>query len=734
MSIRRRRRGGDSNIFNSDKRQRMKRIKQEQRQKSGGKGVNTWTPLHYAAYYVILPMVLIFVIEMMGYKSLLGGFRFIIKHPWPYVVNVLMIATSFCLSLFFRKRRPVIMIFTVLWSICGIANFILLLNRVTPLTGNDLKLISDLFGVIAKYLNGIQVVLMVILLVIVFGIIVWAFMTWQPDVKKVSPLRALVITAAMIAVTWGAMLIGWKTGTLETQFPELSASYKKNGVIYCFTNSLVDVGIRKPANYSAEEIEKQTSTESASKAENGEKENDKENGKETEAVKREGPSPNIVIVQLETFFDVNRLKDFRFSINPIPNFTALSEQWPSGLFSVPVIGAGTVNTEFEVLTGMNMDDFGAGEYPFKTILTETTMESIAYNLAAQGYATHALHNHTGSFYGRNKVYANLGFNTFTSVEYMYPRNYTYMGWAKDKVLTGEIEKVLDSTEGPDLAYTVSVQGHGSYPSEPAAVYSRHVMAFSDTITDEGYMNQVQYYVNQLFEMDEFIKELVDMLEARDEDCILLMYGDHLPSLNLEDEDLSRGTTFQTNYFIWNNMGLEFDGGNIEAYDVNSMLLGAINVKDGVINAYHQSAKAKMKGFTMNQEQYLEGLKQLEYDILYGEKLCYNGQNPYSPTVLQMGIDPISVSEVYESADGGVIVRGKNFTSYSIVVIDGENQKTQFVDKDMLKVEGVDLWDGAEVKVMQKTLSQTNTLTYHEETTSSEGGGSSESETEAKAGN
>jgi len=728
MSIRRRRRSGDSNIFNTDKRQRMRRIRQEQQQKSG-KSVHTWTPFHYAAYYVLLPMALIFVFEMMGYKSLLGGFQFIIKHPWPYVVNVLMIATSFCLSLFFRKRRPVIMIFTVIWSICGIANFILLLNRVTPLTGNDLTLISDLFGVIAKYLNGVQIVLMVILLVLVMAVIVWAFLTWKPDVKKVNPLKALVITAAMVAVTWGSMLIGWKTGTLETQFPELSASYKKNGVIYCFTNSLVDVGIRKPANYSAEEIEKQTSTESEAQKES--EEESKEN--ETKAVKRDGPSPNIVIVQLETFFDVNRLKNFEFSIDPIHNFTALCKEWPSGLFSVPVIGAGTVNTEFEVLTGMNMDDFGAGEYPFKTILTETTMESIAYNLAAQGYATHAIHNHTGSFYGRNKVYSNLGFNTFTSVEYMYPRNYTYMGWAKDKVLTGEIEKVLDSTEGPDLAYTVSVQGHGSYPSEPAAVYQRHVLAFSDTITDEGYINQMQYYVNQLFEMDEFIRELVDMLEARDEDCILLMYGDHLPSLDLEDEDLKRGNTFQTNYFIWNNMGLEFEGGNIEAYDVNSMILGAINVKDGVINAYHQTAKSKMKGFTMNQEEYLEGLKQLEYDILYGEKLCYNGQNPYSPTILQMGIDPIRVSEVYESADGGVIVRGSNFTSYSTVVIDGENYPTQFVDKDMLKVDGVDLWDGAEVKVMQKSLSQTNTLTYHEETESQEEKPSQESETE-KAGN
>ena len=33
---------------------------------------------------------------------------------------------------------------------------------------------------------------------------------------------------------------------------------------------------------------------------------------------------NIVVVQLESFFDVNRLKDIEFSENPLPNFTQLS--------------------------------------------------------------------------------------------------------------------------------------------------------------------------------------------------------------------------------------------------------------------------------------------------------------------------------------------------------------------------------------------------------------------------
>ena len=44
--------------------------------------------------------------------------------------------------------------------------------------------------------------------------------------------------------------------------------------------------------------------------------------------------------------------------------------YSSGYFKVPSVGAGTANTEFEVLTGMSMRFFGPGEYPYKTYVKE----------------------------------------------------------------------------------------------------------------------------------------------------------------------------------------------------------------------------------------------------------------------------------------------------------------------------------------------------------------------------
>lgn len=100
-----------------------------------------------------------------------------------------------------------------------------------------------------------------------------------------------------------------------------------------------------------------------------------------------------------------------------------------------------------MLTGMNIDDFGIGEYPYKTVLKEKTCESLAYNLKSYGYKAYAVHDHEGSFYERNLVYPNLGFDVFDSVEYMWPEDYTAMEWSKDSVLTGEIEKALSATAG-----------------------------------------------------------------------------------------------------------------------------------------------------------------------------------------------------------------------------------------------------------------------------------------------
>lgn len=89
-------------------------------------------------------------------------------------------------------------------------------------------------------------------------------------------------------------------------------------------------------------------------------------------------------MQLESFFDPNLVKGISFSENPLPYFEQLVAEYPSGYLSVPCFGAGTANTEFEVQTGMNMDDFGPGEYPYKTVLQSKVCESMAYDLKEKG--------------------------------------------------------------------------------------------------------------------------------------------------------------------------------------------------------------------------------------------------------------------------------------------------------------------------------------------------------------
>ena len=67
-----------------------------------------------------------------------------------------------------------------------------------------------------------------------------------------------------------------------------------------------------------------------------------------------------------------------FRINSRPGGGSYKLGWTLLILTVPVVGAGTANTEFEVLTGMSSRFFGPGEYPFQTCLKDQTVESVAY--------------------------------------------------------------------------------------------------------------------------------------------------------------------------------------------------------------------------------------------------------------------------------------------------------------------------------------------------------------------
>ena len=377
------------------------------------------------------------------------------------------------------------------------------------------------------------------------------------------------------------------------------------------------------------------------------------------------------------------------SEDPCPNFRKLMSEYPSGELMVPACGAGTANVEFEVLTGLSVKFFGPGEYPYKSVLKEKPAESLAFDLDSLGYKSHAIHNHRAVFYNRNEVFANIGFNTFTSIEYMKNVAKTPKNWAKDKVLIECIEDALDSTPGRDMIYTISVQGHGKYPSEQVITNPKIKVLSAPT---EELKWKYEYYVNQIYEMDQFIGELVDKLSKRDEPIMLAMYGDHIPAIDITEDDLESGNLYATQYLIWNNIGIKKDDENLHTYQLAAYMTDMVDLQVGTIFTYQQNHK--------NSETYLEDLKALGYDMLYGKGYIYGGGNPFEATKLKMGVNDIKIDKVVKIGDK-YYIKGQNFTQHSKVTLNGKELQTIYLGEGVLGLlEDVDPEDAPNMKVSQ----------------------------------
>lgn len=646
--------------------------------------------------YILSAFLLTLLIESLARHSVLGGLTFLCTNPIAFFLNVGLICVTLLLALFCPKRVPMLALLAFIWFVLGMTEFILLFNRVTPLTAVDFSVFFSVLSIMDNYLKMWQIVGIIVGFILCFGGLAVLFI--RAKTRRIYWKRTFVSLGALIAVVGLLLLGGFASGRISDQFSNLKDAYNDYGFEYCFLVSIVDRGVDKPDEYSKELVSGVlTSIPAPSDHE-------------------PAVQPNVILVQLESFFDATTLEGVTFSADPTPNLHRLSAQYPSGLLEVPVIGAGTVNSEFEVLTGMRVEDFGAAEYPYKSILSEATCETIAYDLLASGYRTHAIHNHEGSFYARNEVYTHLGFEDFTSIEYFKYPEYNDRDWAKDSILTDEILHLLASTEERDFVFTVSVQAHGSYPSE--YVPAEGDVQVTGGVDDPAALSQLNYYLSQLYEVDAFVGALYQAIMELDEETILVFYGDHLPSLAANEAFTLSTTDKQTPYLIVANYDLDMSaatGETLYAYQLFPLTLQLIGNDEGLINRFHAARKGS--------EGYVNDLQTLEYDILYGEQ--YALETPY-PVMEHMTMGTDVAHELWSATTDGdyIYVTGDHFTAFSVIAVNGIEKTTELVDEHTLRTpKGIldDLFSTPSVTVRQvnkgKVLSETAKLPLCEADTS-----------------
>ena len=641
---------------------------------------------HALLTHIPLSLAMCFALEWMSQHSFMEAMNFVVDHTGAYLYNSFLIFSVYNLVFLTKRKTFLRMVISAVFVMLGIINCVILFNRVTPFGFTDLSMIGDLLTMQnTNYFTADQAAMSVAAIGVYALLMVRLFIKGaQQKPKYPFWLRLALVVFCFVTIPFSTRILQ-NNGVLTSYFGNLAQGYKNYGYLYGFATSILDRGMSKPKDYSDETVKS-----ILKKTDMGENTIDEEN------------LPNIVVVLLESYYDVSEADFIETSEDPMPFFHYLEENYSTGHCTVPVVGAGTCNSEFEVLTGMSCQFFGPGEYPQKTVLKQTNVESVADILGEIGYGTHVVHNNGGNFYSRANAFSMMGFDTFTCKEMLDITDYTPLGsWPLDDILIPATMDAMNSTESSDFVYTITVGTHGDYPTYQV-IEDPAIEVNAKGKTEEQNW-QWEYYINMLHNMDTWMKNYVEALNSTGEDTLLIMFGDHLPTMGLTEEEIATGDLYQTKYVTWNNFGMEKEDMDLTTYQLVSEYLDRLGIHGGTMIDYNQYQTNA--GVDASSDEYLEDLEMLQYDLLYGERYAYDQGDPYPSSDLIMGINDVVIDAAYLYGDK-LHIYGDNFTKWSKVYVNGEKVTTSYESGQVLTISADSIENGDTICVCQVGSSST----------------------------
>lgn len=283
--------------------------------------------------------------------------------------------------------------------------------------------------------------------------------------------------------------------------------------------------------------------------------------------------PSVIVIMNESFSDLSVLGDFE-SDDYLSNFKNMNQYIMKGYTYVSVAGGGTCNSEFEFLTGNSMANFSGDSYAYPTFGMEHTF-SLAEAFKSSGYETLAFHPYYANGWNRDKVYAQLGFDEFISLENL--EDVEYLRWcASDAYDFKQVIRMYEERTAPLFLFNVTMQNHGFYDINtlngvsPVSIENKY-SDYSEVIT----------YLTCMRESDAAFAELIKYFSGQKEPVIVCMFGDHQPAVEDDfyerlmggksDELDEAEKLYMTPYVVWSNFDMETKQ---EEVDMSANYLGA----------------------------------------------------------------------------------------------------------------------------------------------------------------
>ena len=121
---------------------------------------------HYILLCAIVSFLLNFSIECAARMSVIGGMLYLLKHPFYFLYNIILLLLIFIIALFFKRRIFSISIVSLWWIIACVVNSVLIHYRHTPFIAADFFVIKSAFNVMHLYVSKFQMVLITIFTIV----------------------------------------------------------------------------------------------------------------------------------------------------------------------------------------------------------------------------------------------------------------------------------------------------------------------------------------------------------------------------------------------------------------------------------------------------------------------------------------------------------------------------------------------------------------------------------------
>lgn len=445
--------------------------------------------------------------------------------------------------------------------------------RGIPIMPNDLFALSTASAVSSQYSFAIssQMVIGTFGLILLF---VFIFKLLNREVNKTQTFNNLYISAACLIILFVSTCI---INFSSSEYFAVRDAHKLYGFAFSSILFSENLTLEEPEEYSSDIVD-----EVFSQYEDDELSNT--------------DLPNIIVIMNESFSDLSCLGELKTNEDYMQYFNSLKEEATYGNLIVPVNGGGTCNSEFEFLTGCSTSYLPKGTYAYMQYIKDELKESLPWYFKNLGFNTYAVHPFWEFAWNRNKIYSELGFDDFISLEDMsnldtdvfhddlYLSHYAsndlelVRTLVSDRENYNQIIKLYENDQKPKFIFSITMQNHGSY--EYAEEDFQNTVVAEDLNDDE--LNQ---YLTLVKESNIALEEFINYFRDKDEKTIILFFGDHQPVMEDKTIEKIMGTQsvddltledmqkrYTTPFLIWKNYDLTSNEVDLISINYLSLLL------------------------------------------------------------------------------------------------------------------------------------------------------------------